>query len=328
VVTWIQDELPVLKEPAYIRAMGTLDLTYAFSTAVAEVHRALGYPHVGHLPFAVNPTSLRGQTPDRCRDEVAYVTRLNNLPDPPYAPGFKAWLAGRLARERTIPVSVVDIEPMLAEASAELRTTFAPENRHDLLLSALMVAREQDRIRVADRLLQAGLPLALYGEGWEALPRFRPHLRGVVAPGEPLWQVYRESKVVLHINRGCNIHPRLLEGFAAGGFVLARHDATDDQPGETGDQFVLGRELVLFRSDEEMVATIRRAMSDEPWRRSVIAAARARIESSHTYRNRIQVILDDLRAKLGQYLRDQDTRPDRESRTPRPGQLGIQGGPA
>ena len=37
-----------------------------------------------------------------------------------------------------------------------------------------MVARSQDRIRVADTLLQAGLPLALYGQGWHELPASAP----------------------------------------------------------------------------------------------------------------------------------------------------------
>ena len=52
-----------------------------------------------------------------------------------------------------------------------------------------------------------------------------------------------------------------------------------------------------------MVALIRRALQDEPWRRATIAAAQARIRAQHTYRNRAEVLLDHLRRLLSTRVR-------------------------
>ena len=186
----------------------------------------------------------------------------------------------------------------MTEALADLGCRLTAEQRSSVLFWSAMFARRLDRLRVADTVVAAGLPLLLHGRGWEKVERFRALARGVVQPGEPLRQVLRENKVVLHINGECNLHPRVLEGFSAGGFVLGRHEESDDLPGETADQLAIGRELVLFRSDEEMVALIRRALVDEEWRRGVIEAAQARIRATHSYASRAQVILEDLRLRL------------------------------
>ncbi len=297
VVTWIQDELPHLRDPARIRKIGSHDLAFGFSTPVQELYRTLGYPRVAHLPFAVRSEWVGGEIPERCRDEVVYATNVVEPAEPDFARGLRGWFTERLDREAEIPLSRVQLEPILAEARPRLGP-LTVERWDELLFWALMVARSQDRIRVADAVLRAGLPLALYGLGWHELVRFRGHARGVVSAGEPLREVLRSHKVVLHINRGCNMHPRVLEGFSAGGFVIARRDAADDFPGETADQFAIGRELHLFDGEADMVALIRRALQDEPWRRATIAAAQARIRAQHTYRNRAESLLEHLRRAL------------------------------
>ena len=296
VVTWIQDELPVLADPAHIRALGPLDLVYGYSTTVQRRYQDLGYPWVGHLPFAVL-ASPPAPPADACRDEVVYATHLEEVGEAPLS-GLGAWLEARLSALPRIPIGTPKIEPLLREGCAALGHPLSDEVAQRLVFWCAMFARRLDRLRVADAVLAAGLPLALHGRGWETVPRFRPHARGVVAPGESLRRLFRESKVVLHINGECNLHPRVLDGFSAGGFVLGRHEDSDDLPGETADQFDLGRELLLFRDDEEMARLIRRALTDEPWRRGVIAAAQARIQRAHTYENRAAIILGDLDRRL------------------------------
>jgi hypothetical protein len=297
VVTWIQDEMPRLADPAFIAALGPLDLTYGYSTTVQTRYRKLGYPFVGHLPFAVRP--VMSPIPDDSQPQVVYVTHLEELAEPADYPGLAPWLERRFLAEHRVPIGTPKIEPLLRDACQALGLSILPENRSSLLFWAAMFARRLDRLRVADAVLAAGLPLRLYGRGWEKVARFAPHVRGVVQPGEPLRQVLRGHKVVLHINGECNLHPRVLEGFCAGGFVLGRHEDSDDLPGETADQLAIGRELHLFRDEGEMVELIRRALEDEGWRRGVIEAARARIAADHTYGNRVEVILRDLRARLG-----------------------------
>ena len=63
VVTWVLDELPGLKDPSAIARLGSLDLAYGFNGAVARAFRALGYPNVDQLPFAVNPARYFAEPP-------------------------------------------------------------------------------------------------------------------------------------------------------------------------------------------------------------------------------------------------------------------------
>ena len=167
---------------------------------------------------------------------------------------MNAQLARRFDAEPEIPLEMPRIEPLLASALAELGLSASAEASRHLLYHGLQLARQQDRERVAQRIVRAGLPLTVYGLGWDSMPEFKNMTGGVVQPGPALRQVYRQHRVVLHINRGCNIHPRVLETMCSGGLVIARWDPLDDEPGETCDQ--LGDTLPLFRNHDEMVALL------------------------------------------------------------------------
>ncbi|HEY0709018.1 MAG TPA: glycosyltransferase, partial [Polyangia bacterium] len=300
-VTWIQDELPALKDKAMIAELGPLDFAYGFSVAVRDIYRNLGYPHVGHLPFAISGEGLDDEIPTDCRNEVVFPTHVTKPVEPPYVRGFGDYLEKRFATRRLIAVSMEPLSKLLDEASAKLNfAPMSPSDRQQAVFYALMFARRLDRIRIADAFLDNNLPIALYGKGWDEIPRFAPHHRGQVPGGAPLRKVLREHKVVLH--RGYNMHPRLLEGFAVGAFVLSQFADTDTQPGEICDQFEVGREVHLFKEPEEMVRLTHRALSDEPWRREVIEAARARIRANHTYASRARTIIEDLRIGIASFL--------------------------
>jgi spore maturation protein CgeB len=168
-----------------------------------------------------------------------------------------------------------------------------------------MIARHVDRIRIAERVLAAGLPIALYGHGWADIPRFATYARGPVAPGDDLRRMYQRHKVVLHINTRCNLHPRVLEAAAAGGFVLARSDGDwDFAPGGVADCLEVGRELCVFTDEADLVAKIRRAFTDEPWRQSFARAARARVHRDHNYVQRAAAMLRALELRLAEALAD------------------------
>lgn len=73
-----------------------------------------------------------------------------------------------------------------------------------------------------------GLRFSLYGRGWEGQAEFGSWARGPVEPGQPLGQLVRRTKINLQIVPSICLHPRLLDGLAAGGFFLVRHHPSDD----------------------------------------------------------------------------------------------------
>ena len=301
VVSWVLDELPSLKDPGTIAKLGGLDLTYGFNGAIERNFRALGYPNMGRLPFAVNPQSYAPEPPLATASGVAFTTHIGQFSDDPVnAPGLNALLAQAFDAAPEIPLEMPKIAPLLDTALAELGLDASEEAKRHLLYHGLQLARQQDRERVAQRIVQAGLPLTVYGLGWDSMPEFKDKCGGVVQAGAALRQVYRQHRVVLHINRGCNIHPRVLETLCSGGLVIARWDPVDDQPGETCDQ--LGDVLPLFRDYEEMVALLQRAASDDAFRTDLISRGQARVLEQHSYQARARKVLFDLTRLIEQHV--------------------------
>ena len=302
VVSWVLDELPSLKDPSAIARLGSLDLTYGFNGAVARGFRALGYPNMEQLPFAVNPTRYFAEPPLATASGIAFTTHIGQFTkDPDGAPGLNAALTSRFNALPEILLEMGRISPMLESALHELGLVAPPEATRQLLYHALMLARQQDRERVAQQIVAAGLPLTVYGLGWESLPEFAGKIGGVVPAGPALRQVYRQHRAVLHINRGCNIHPRVLETMCSGGLVIARRDPVDDLPGETCDQ--LGDTLPLFRDQKEMLALLQRAVTDDAFRTELVLRGQARVLEQHTYRARATKILGDLASLIEAHLR-------------------------
>jgi hypothetical protein len=297
VVTWVLDELPALKDPRLIAQLGALDLTYGFNGAIERSFRELGYPWVGRLPFAVNSALYFPEPPAADASGIAFTTHIGQFDrDPSEVPGLNRKLLARFDELPEIPLEMGKIRPLLRESLAELNhpASFAEETT--LLYHALQVARQHDRQRVAERVLDSGLPLAVYGLGWDSLPRFAGRAHPSVAPGAELRRVYRQHRAVLHINRGCNIHPRVLETLACGGLVFARWDPVDDEPGETRASF--GDDLCLFRSHEELTALLQRALTDDAFRNDMIQRGQARVLTQHTYECRARQIIGDLQQLL------------------------------
>lgn len=302
VVTWVLDELPTLKDPASIAKLGSLDLAYGFNGAVMRNFQSLGYPHVEQLPFAVNPARYFPEPPRADAHGIAFTTHIGQFSqDPAGAPGLNATLARRFDAEPEILLEMPRIAPILEAAMAELGLAASGEAHRHLLYHALQLARQQDRERVAQRIVRAGLPLSVYGLGWESMPEFKDMAGGVVPAGPELREVYRKHRAVLHINRGCNIHPRVLETMCSGGLVFARQDPMDDLPGETRDQ--LGDALMLFRNHEEMLELFQRAVRDDSFRTELILRGQARVLEHHTYEARARKVLAGLTELVEQHLR-------------------------
>jgi hypothetical protein len=214
---------------------------------------------------------------------------------------LNAALAARFDAEPEIPLEMFRITPLLESAMSELGLSASAEASRQLLYHGLMLARQQDRERVAQRIVDAGLPLTVYGLGWDKLRGFTGKFGGIVPAGPGLRDVYRQHRAVLHINRGCNIHPRVLETMCAGGLVIARWDPVDEVPGETRDQ--LGDALCVFRDHDEMVALLQRAVSDDTFRTDLILRGQARVLEQHTYRARAVKIIGDLAGLVEAHLR-------------------------
>lgn len=299
VAAWVLDELPPLSDPALVAKLGALDLTFAWSAPLARAYAERGHPHSAKLLFAVDPATYHARDALPAEDAIAYATHLTLPFEPRWAPGIYAELERVLQTMPQLPSGLVELAPVIERLLARTGVIVPEPLASTFAYDALLVARHVERTRVADEILAAGLPLRLYGRGWNRIERFAAHAHGEIAAGPDLRAMYQRHKVVLHINTRCNLHPRVLEAAASGGFVLARSDGDFDwADGGVHDALEIGRELCLFDDPADMLAKLRRALVDEPWRREFAQAAHDRVHADHTYVQRARTIIDALHARL------------------------------
>ncbi len=142
---------------------------------------------------------------------------------------------------------------------------------------------------VFEAALRGGLPLAIWGNGWQGDPVLEKAWRGPVRFSDRAW-VCAGAKVVLHVDVTGNVSSELLSAAASGAAVLARAHPTD--PAQTGLSHLLqpGRDLITFGRFSEMLTHARRLLSDDPWRASLADRARRTVIEHHRMAHRMATL--------------------------------------
>lgn len=115
--------------------------------------------------------------------------------------------------------------------------------------------------------------------------------------GNTMLRALSRSRITLNIDidafAGQPPNMRLIEATGAGAFLLTSHHP------DLARFFVPGREIETFRDGPELIAKIRRSLADEPGRRAIAAAARARCLADHGLARTTDSFNDMVTRKLG-----------------------------
>jgi hypothetical protein len=123
-------------------------------------------------------------------------------------------LTPRIARKRRLAVGFPAARSQRTDAQNRPASWL---HRQQALRWAMEIAAER------------GLDLALFGNGWEAVPEFKPVWRGSVDYQRDLTTVLQASRAVLHLEPWSVVaHWRGLDALSAGAVVLARKSPQDD----------------------------------------------------------------------------------------------------
>lgn len=151
------------------------------------------------------------------------------------------------------------------------------------------------RVRLLQRLVDDGIPLRLYGglrsKALAGSPLFELH-SGNYLRGRDKSKVFRNSAAVLN-----NMYPaevmgvnkRLFEATACGGATISEYRPTLDNLFEPS-------EVWAFRSYDELLSQLRRALADPQGARELGDRASARAYQDHTYEHRMNKLLNVLSA--------------------------------
>jgi spore maturation protein CgeB len=145
-------------------------------------------------------------------------------------------------------------------------------------------SRDPVRERVLHELRDLGL--ALWGPGWPRGPvygdAFARALAGATV-GVNIHQQFGDGGDPARYGTGANM--RVFELAAVGTPQLS------DAKADIARHFTPEREIVLYRSVAELRRRARELLADEPLRRSLATAARARAVREHTWRHRVEELL-------------------------------------
>lgn len=166
----------------------------------------------------------------------------------------------------------------------------APERNIDISFVGAVSADHQQRVAQLEAVART-YDLKLYGSGLHTLPASSPLHRCYQGEvwGVEMYQVLRASRVTLnsHIDMAAREagNMRLFEATGVGSFLLT--DDKDNLP----DLFEPGREVGVWKSVEDCLLQIKAAFDNEERRQAVARAGQARTMAQHTYRQRVQTLL-------------------------------------
>lgn len=105
-----------------------------------------------------------------------------------------------------------------------LRPGIPDEARHEIqnIVTAfyITVYSPSWRDNYIQALIDADLPLELYGNGWENHARFAKYAKGPADRETDLNRIYNECAITVHIHHCMSMHQRIVECGLAGGFVI------------------------------------------------------------------------------------------------------------
>jgi hypothetical protein len=147
--------------------------------------------------------------------------------------------------------------------------------------------------RTARAILDGGLPLRIVGRGWESLDRMKGIYGGLADDPQRRLELLAGAKVALAGN--CRPGPAWvsLEAAAAGAVIMAR----DLWPGsDTSAMFEPGRQMLLWRTRQELVERLRGLLRNEGSRGQIAQQARRRARQTHAADVRLRQVLQRERA--------------------------------
>lgn len=146
-----------------------------------------------------------------------------------------------------------------------------------------------DRARAVKALKAAGIDVGVVGTGWPA--DFPVVGQCTVKQQHHVW---RRAKVALSVNHFNSIEryysDRQLIAMASGVPVVCRH-----VPG-LEREFIDGTHCVFFHNEVALVEDVQRLLADEPMRRRIGAAGRAKVIREHTWHQRVLDLLPEIEA--------------------------------
>lgn len=182
--------------------------------------------------------------------------------------------------------------------------TTTPSPSQEAGVKQMMVHLEDEVGRMAIRglpvewLVRAGHAVGFYGLGWEEHPVLGEHLRGVIPYGPPLATLLRASSLHLCNHEWSMLTMKFFDCSATGTLPLVRWVDPERDTFPIADRYEEDRDIICFRSREELLDKARYYLSHPGERQRIAARGREITLRNFTYTHAAETMLSGLRQHL------------------------------
>jgi len=198
-------------------------------------------------------------------------------------------------------VQMADLTGYHEDDYIEMALSFLPDSiREQISLNSCVqydlgcraVLRMAFRQKMLDLAVASGASLRFFGSGgWTAWPSYQPFYQAILTEPADVRAVYQSSMINLH--EGVGVHFRTLDCMAAGGLLFYMASPDDARPGGIQSFFTPGKHYVEFDENDFLKKTASYLAHPEE-RKQIRDQACAEVFHKHTWKHRIQKIVDDL----------------------------------
>ncbi len=324
---WLQDP-PVMNElrsPEAVAQRDETDLYFSCSAEWAEELETLGY---GNVPVAkvpthpdmFSPTPPPGAQPPAREFDLSYVA---TVPDASLRELFSPDLAtqGGSVVTRLYQDIHDQVERRIAAGEDLLRSDeyrdllfkhFRRENpawlaQHEndpQAIERFVYALDTGPGRVALRgapiawLAEAGYDVGVFGLDWRRHPVLGKHSHGLIPYGTPLAGLLRASKIHVCIHSHWTLTMKVLDCLATGTFPLIRAVDRDRETGPIDEWYKVDRDVVLFRTRDELLDKTRYYLDHPEERRAIALRGREITLRNFTYDHLAANMLETVRSRF------------------------------
>ncbi len=143
-----------------------------------------------------------------------------------------------------------------------------------------------------EALANAGLDLALYGNGWDKYPALSRFARGGVNREKELNYVYNHSKVNLMISQVATLHVRIAECGMANAFIIIADHSPDKDWGPAREYYQEGKEVVFFDDCNDLIDKVRYYTEHEQERKDIADNLRKKVLATMSCDSVVKMILE------------------------------------
>lgn len=302
---WYVDS-PNLVVRAFPKNVSSFCSVFVWDEGYLDSMKSLGFENVSYLPLGVDETVFRPKRPSatdgkRMATDLGFVgnsmvgparDQLAKVPRELHA--AVARTADRMSFARNVPYGKAARESMNSEERAVFESS-GECDRSEFEAAVLWRATLLYRLSCLNA-LEEFRPTIRGDAGWKGLVNGKFRLGPQLNYYKELPSFYNSCSVNFNatsIQMGKAVNQRVFDVPACGAFLL-----TDHQEAVT-DLFVVGKEVVTYKDRGEIADLARFYLRNDAARKTIAEKGRERVLAEHTYRHRIETIIQRLMEVYG-----------------------------